>query len=1039
MCKLIGAAICAFILALFCMPLAAQNNPVPFLNNPTVPAATVPGGPAFTLRVNGAGFVNGATVLWNGSARTTTFVSGTELTATILSSDIETVNLASVTVSNPAPGGGVSNPALFSVATPATSVAFSNSIVQSGTMMWVDEPGGLVAGSNPADGTPILAYSNEVCPFLAFCTEDNGTIVKLGEHGLVNGDLRIPPETFVIGDFNADGVLDFVDMSQDCQFGGVMSPCTVVALGGPPFPVANPYSLPSGASTSLVPVAGDFNRDGHLDVVIGGQSAVYFIPGNGDGTLGTAISSSTESSIEGGLVAGDFNGDGILDLAVTNPLLNSVSILTGNGDGTFKAAVDYPTGANPGAIATSDFDGDGKLDLAVLDGSGATVSILLGNGDGTFTPHVEYPAGFSANSLTLGDYNGDGIPDIAVSDPQCSNGVCSASGSVNVLLGNGDGTFQTQLDFATGADPTVLVTTGLVSDLLPALGRVGIAVVSYSGDTVSILSPVASQSGGNPVPALTSISPTNGVAGSSFMLTVNGSNFISSSTVSIGGLIEPTTFVSASQLTAAIPGIAIASAGPVTVLVSTPAPGGGISAAVSFIVLLDPPAITSIVPSSVIVGSPGFTLTVNGVNFVNGSTVNIGGASRSATFVSSTQITTSILSSDVASQGTISISVTNPVGISSSSGGTSTSVPLAVLPISSQPTVGVISPASVTAGGQSFILTINGAGFERSSVVTFGSMTVSSVYQSPTGLQATIPAPAIAVAGTQLVTVTNPGSSPSQVVSFAVNNPFPIEALLSPFGVAAGSSALTLDVGGNNFNASSEVLVNGAIRMTTFVSAILLQTTLSTTDLATGGTLNVSVNNPSPGGGTAPPLPFAVADFTVTSPTPPATVGAGQTAVFNFTVAPSNGAFANPITFTVTALPVGATTSFSPSATITPGAVSQTVSLSIATTAHTSSFAPNFPLGKRPVFLMLGLAGMAFGLVILVMRSSMRGLQRLAPQFIFALLLVVSAGLTACSGGGSSPLQSNPTTGTPAGSYTIVVTATSGGASHSASVTLIVQ
>ena len=89
--------------------------------------------------------------------------------------------------------------------------------------------------------------------------------------------------------------------------------------------------------------------------------------------------------------------------------------------------------------------------------SNSTISIFLGKGDGTFQSKVDYPAGVSVNGLTIGDYNGDGVPDLAVSDSLCSSSPCPANGSVNVLLGNGDGTFQSHLDFAdrwTACDPS---------------------------------------------------------------------------------------------------------------------------------------------------------------------------------------------------------------------------------------------------------------------------------------------------------------------------------------------------------------------------------------------------------------------------------------------------------------------------------------------------------------------------------------------------------------------------------------------------------
>src|SRR5580700_5675862 len=104
----------------------SDPHPVPLINDPVVPASAAPGGPGFTLTVNGTGFVSGATVDWNGSPRTTNFISGRQLTATINGTDIAMARTASVTVVNPVPGGGTSNVVFFTVTNPTASVSFAN-------------------------------------------------------------------------------------------------------------------------------------------------------------------------------------------------------------------------------------------------------------------------------------------------------------------------------------------------------------------------------------------------------------------------------------------------------------------------------------------------------------------------------------------------------------------------------------------------------------------------------------------------------------------------------------------------------------------------------------------------------------------------------------------------------------------------------------------------------------------------------------------------------------------------------------------------
>src|SRR5271169_5532416 len=134
---------------------AIAQNPVPFLDQPLVPDAKAPGGAGFTLTVNGTGFVSTSVVNWNGSARTTTFVSKSQLKASILASDIATASTASVTVVNPAPVGGISNVVFFEVMAPNSFVAFSRADYTAGSA-----PNSLAVGDFNRDGKLDVATSN---------------------------------------------------------------------------------------------------------------------------------------------------------------------------------------------------------------------------------------------------------------------------------------------------------------------------------------------------------------------------------------------------------------------------------------------------------------------------------------------------------------------------------------------------------------------------------------------------------------------------------------------------------------------------------------------------------------------------------------------------------------------------------------------------------------------------------------------------------------------------------------------------------------
>ena len=184
-------------------------------------------------------------------------------------------------------------------------------------------------------------------------------------------------------------------------------------------------------------VVADFNNDGKPDIAVvcvgdpsvGDDGGVSILLGNGDGTFQPAANVVTGKN-PSSIAADDFNGDGRLDI-VTIQSDNTVSALLGNGDGTFQAHVNYGTGSGPDFVAADDFNSDGRPDLVVTNSSGSSVGVLLGNGDGTFQSHVDYPTGGAANGVGVADLNGDGKLDLAV----------AAGNALVVFAGKGDGTF----------------------------------------------------------------------------------------------------------------------------------------------------------------------------------------------------------------------------------------------------------------------------------------------------------------------------------------------------------------------------------------------------------------------------------------------------------------------------------------------------------------------------------------------------------------------------------------------------------------------
>jgi hypothetical protein len=289
-------------------------------------------------------------------------------------------------------------------------------------------------------------------------------------------------QAIVVGDFNNDGNLDYVVASLNSSatatimLGNGNGTFTAATEGGQPYsPSVGSY--PEGA------VVADFNGDGNLDIAFANSASngVTILLGNGDGTFTPAASPAVGYAAS--IAVGDFNGDGIPDLAVSNNASGyAVTILLGKGDGTFNIGASVPVpqwSINPQGIVARDFNGDGKTDLAVTSAnnnspSSYVVTILLGNGDGTFTQVQTYNTGNGDQSMVGGDFNGDGVPDLAIANYY--------DDTVTILLGNGDGTFTPAALPATGAGPFAIVAGDFNND-----GILDLATANFYANTATIL------------------------------------------------------------------------------------------------------------------------------------------------------------------------------------------------------------------------------------------------------------------------------------------------------------------------------------------------------------------------------------------------------------------------------------------------------------------------------------------------------------------------------------------------------------------------
>jgi len=371
------------------------------------------------------------------------------------------------------------------------------------------------------DGKPDLLVANSCAG--ANCS--NGSVgVLLGNgDGSFQSATNYPSggsdaQSVAVGDVNGDGKPDLVITNRCVSDSDCTKGILEVLLGNGDGTFRAVAMLDSGGSLAYMAVIADVNGDGKPELVVANDcaisgcanGAVGVLLGNGDGTFHAVVSYGSGGGNTFSVAVGDVNGDGKPDVVATNDCVNgtctngAVGVLLGNGDGTFQAAVTYGTGGfNPDAVALADVNGDGKPDLLVanfcLDSSCGTlgiIGVLLGNGDGTFQTAISYgSSGYFPLSLLVGEVNGDGRPDLLVAN-FCRDSFCATNGTVGVLTGNGDGTFQAARAYQSGwsaADSLAvgdvngdgqldLVATHLTADSSGATsGTVGVLLGNHDG------------------------------------------------------------------------------------------------------------------------------------------------------------------------------------------------------------------------------------------------------------------------------------------------------------------------------------------------------------------------------------------------------------------------------------------------------------------------------------------------------------------------------------------------------------------------------
>ena len=341
----------------------------------------------------------------------------------------------------------------------------------------------VVVGSFPTAATSEDVNEDGIQDVVLVTTNGGNLVTLLGQGaaGVGNGNFAAPanvatgpgPVSLALLDANGDGILDGVVGTQDDNSLYLHLGQGTAGVGngtfGAPSLIAAVGFVPTGIAVA------DFNEDGILDLAVaGGGSSVALLFGQGavgvpSGTFAAPVSVST-SAVTRGILAYDFNADGITDLAASG---SGVRLLYGNGtagkgDGTFTLGPNYAASVTPNHLVTADFNADGITDLAVCNTGTSTLFVYLGNGsggvpDGTFAAGISVPAGTGPNAASIADWNQDGRPDIVVASNNSGN-------ATSVLLGLGNGTFETPQTFATGGNnPAAVAVSDFNEDGTPDL------------------------------------------------------------------------------------------------------------------------------------------------------------------------------------------------------------------------------------------------------------------------------------------------------------------------------------------------------------------------------------------------------------------------------------------------------------------------------------------------------------------------------------------------------------------------------------------
>jgi len=778
------------------------SGPAPFTITGAIvtglaPSYATAGGKAFTLTVNGSGFVKGAQIRWNSTPLSTTFSSASKLTGAVTQAMI--ANPASVMITVVDGTKGTSVPTSFNVqiGTPTITGLSPNSAAAGGSGFTLT-----VNGANYISSAVVIWGSTQLTTTFINSTKLTATVARaqLASAGKV-----------------AVTVTD-----------GMTSAGSTFTVAAPAITAVSPKTIAAGSGdTTLVITGTNFIASG--STVYAGTTQLTATANSATSITATIPSNLLGSTGSQSITVRNPNNAATSSAAtvtVAGPAISSLSpktIPAGSPDTTLVI-----TGTNFVSGGSTAYAGTTQLTVSAGTATSITAKIpssLLGS-TGSLSITVQNPNASATSSASIVTVVGPAIT--AVSPKTIAAGspdtTVVITGTNFVASGSSVYAGTTQLTVSAGTATSI--TAKIPSSLLGSTGSLSITIQNPNASATSSASTVTVVG-----PAITTLSPKTIAAGSSnTTLVITGTNFIASGSTVFAGTTQLTaTANSATSITATIPSSLLGGTGTLSITVQNPNNSATSSAAT---VTVAGPAISLLGPNTISAGSPDTTLVITGTNFVSGGSTAYAGTTKLTTSaVSATSITATLPTSLLGGSGVLSITVKNPNASATSGASTVTVV---------GPAIASLSPSSNAAGASAFTLTVNGTNFLSGATVMWGTKSLTTTFSNSTKLVASVTADLAATAGSGAVSVTNPGGSVSGNSNFTITAR-PTITSLSPASANSGGPGFTLTVNGTSFVNGAKVWFGTTALATTYVGGTKLTASVPASAIASSGTVSVTV------------------------------------------------------------------------------------------------------------------------------------------------------------------------------------------------------